>query len=149
MSDMQTITGLAIDAFRRSKAAQRVADKAQVAFTKLAMQVPAEDRHMFILQTEVIRFELDRHAAREEGDQETEDVCTDLIVKYRNQIKTLEGERITQRIRALPQCTFPGCHARFDATIVEEAKPGKPGTTGWRWIEDEAPGTGVHEHSTK
>lgn len=148
MSELSDVTNVAIDAFRRWEAAKRVEAGAQADFLALSWQVPDKDRVAFTLYNEVVRFELDRRDARAAGDQETIDACTDLINEYRKRIRTIQGKMTVQDvIRALPQCTFAGCQARYDASIVR--MPGQPGTTGWRWLEDDAPGTGVHQHTIK
>jgi hypothetical protein len=100
---MNLYTGMAIDAFRKVEAMKRRLAKAEHESEEAVRRVPLEERDLYALHTELIRFEQDKLAAvgrRLRGfgpkDQESADANDKLIVQYREAIRAEEARLATE-----------------------------------------------------
>lgn len=88
---MNVFTGMAVDEFRRTENLRRRLVKAEDATTKAARRIPSEEFDLYVLATEVIRFELDRKDAEAAHDHEAAAACDRLLVEYRAKLADLEA----------------------------------------------------------
>jgi hypothetical protein len=89
---MNPYTSLALDAFRKFEAAKRRADKAEAGLTEAMLRVPEEDRTLYVIYTEIMRFEQDRKDSAAAHDDEGVQAAEALLTDYRRALKDLEAE---------------------------------------------------------
>jgi hypothetical protein len=102
--NISPFTSLAFDAFRKAEAAKRRAAKAESELIVAARRVPAEDREIYFLYTEIMRFEQDRKDSAEAHDDQGVQAAEALLTDYRRTLRDIEAERvITQAAGSVPR----------------------------------------------
>ena len=90
---MSTFTEMAIEAFRKQEAARTRLNRAEAEVIKAARLVPAEEKELWFLHTELIRYEADAIEAVKMNDDESYLADQKMIADVRERIRQAEGRR--------------------------------------------------------